>query len=168
MTSAPLSRLVHIPRHLLHVGLDDLARLGVPRDAHDALRALLADLPLVPDAASSAQLMGPPEIALPCLAVLARHVGQGLRDRNLAIAHDRKRLAVERAKLVFLSADALVAAVARGDTRAAHEAVLFVTDAAVPIPSVLKARDAAGLATFVTAASPIADLAHWRRVDLCA
>src|SRR5947209_3211349 len=109
------SRLVQIPKHLLHVALDDLSQLGVPTAARAALRALLADLPLVPEASSSAQLIGPPAIALPCLAVLARHVGQGLRDQNLAIAHDRERLAAERAKLLFLPADALAEAIEKGD-----------------------------------------------------
>lgn len=168
MTSAPRFRLVQIPRHLLHIGLDDLAQLGVPPAAHAALRALLADLPLVPDASSSAQLIGPPAIALPCLAVLARHVGQGLRDRNLAIAHDRERLAVERAKLVFLPAFALADAIARGDLRPLHQAVVFVVEATPSLSSAFGARDAAGLATYVTAESPIADLSHWRLVDLTA
>jgi hypothetical protein len=70
-------RLVRIPRHLLHLGLDDLASLGVGQSTRDALRAVLADLPLMPDARSSAQLVGHPAVMLPCLAVLARHIGQG-------------------------------------------------------------------------------------------
>jgi hypothetical protein len=160
------SRLVQIPKHLLHVGLDDLPQLGVPTQARDLLRALLADLPLVPDASSSAQLAGPPGITLPCLAVLARHVGQGLRDQNLSIAHDRTRLAVQRAKLVFLSADALADAIALGDERPAHEAVLFVVEATAALQPLIARRDAAGLATYVTAQSPMPELAHWRRVDL--
>jgi hypothetical protein len=157
---------VHIPKHLLHVKLDDLSQLGVPAAARDALRALLADLPLVPDATCSAQLIGPAAIALPCMAVLARHIGQGLRDRNLAMAHDREWLAAERAKLVFLPANALAHALARGDVRPAHEAVVFVAETIAALRPLLAARDAAGLATYVTARSPIADLAHWRLVDL--
>jgi hypothetical protein len=161
-----VSRLVHIPKHLLHVGLDDLAQLGVPTPARAALRALLADLPLVPDASSSAQLVGPPAITLPCLAVLARHVGQGLLDQNLAIAHDRERLRTERAKLVFLTGEALLEAIARGDERPIHEAVVFVADPTVALRPLLAARDAAGLATYVTALTPIDELGHWRRVEL--
>ena len=67
--------LTRIPRELLHVGLDDLSTLGVPDQARAALRALLADLPRVPDASLSAQLIGSREVTLPCLAVLARHAG---------------------------------------------------------------------------------------------
>jgi hypothetical protein len=163
------SRLVRIPRHLLHVGLDDLSQLGVPSTARDALRALLADLPLVPDASSSAQLVGPSAITLPCLAVLARHVGQGLRDQNLAIGHeDRERLRLERAKLVFLTADALADAIAHGDERPLHEAVVFVVETTAAALPLLASRDAAGLATYVTAQAPSADLAHWRCVNLTA
>jgi hypothetical protein len=158
--------LVRIPRHLLHVGLDDLAQLGVPTAAHDALRAVLADLPLVPDANSSAQLVGPPAITLPCLAVLARHIGQGLRDWNLSIAHDRERLRMKRAKLIFLTADALADAIAQGDQRPAHEIVVFIAETTPSLQPLLASREAAGLATYVTTSSPIADLAHWRRVDL--
>ncbi len=160
------SHLVQIPKHLLHLGLDDLSQLGVPTAARDALRALLADLPLVPDATSCAQLVGPPAITLPCLAVLARHIGQGLRDRNLAIAHDRERLSAERAKLIFLTADALAEAISQGDDRPAHEVVVFVAETTASLTPLLASRDAAGLATYVTTQSPIADLAHWRRVDL--
>jgi hypothetical protein len=146
--------------------LDDLSRLGVPARARDALRELLADLPLVPDASFSAQLIGEPAITLPSLAVLARHVGQGLRDRNLGIAYDRERLAVERAKLIFLDADALADAIAQGDARPANEAVVFVVETTASLRPLLASRDAAGLASYVTARSPIADRAHWRRVDL--
>jgi hypothetical protein len=161
-------RLVRIPRHLLHVGLDDLPGLGIPESTRDALRELLADLPLVPDASASAQLIGPPTTTLACLAVLARHVGQGLRDRNLSMAHDRERLHVERAKLVFVNAEVLAEAVARGDDRPRHEAVLFVSDLAPPHPAqgLLMDRHARGFATFVTAQAPLAQLAEWRLVDL--
>ena len=175
MTMSPLParsvvqpRLVRIPRHLLHVGLEDLASLGVPELAHDALRGLLADLPLVPDARSSAQLVGPPAVTLPCLAVLARHVGQGLRDTNLAIAHDRERLRAVRRKLVFLTGGALAEVLAHGDERPAHEAVLFVFEATAAGRDLLAARDAAGLASFVTTAAALIDLAHWHQVDLAA
>jgi hypothetical protein len=160
------SRLVQIPRHLLHVGLDDLSQLGVPTAARDALRARLADLPLVPDAGSSAQLIGPPAITLPCLAVLARHVGQGFRDTNLAIAHDSARLTSERHKLIFLPGDVLADAIAQGDKRPFNETVVFVTGWTARVNPLLSSRDASGLATFVSAESPIPDLTHWRRVDL--
>jgi hypothetical protein len=161
-------RLVRIPRQLLHVGLEDLASIGVPELAHDALRGLLAELPLVPDASSSAQLVGPPAVTLPCLAILARHVGQGLRDTNLAIAHDRERLRAGRRKLVFLTGEALAEVLAQGDQRPGREAVLFVFETTAAGRDLLAARDAAGLASFVTAAAPLTYLAHWRQVDLTA
>jgi hypothetical protein len=161
-------RLVQIPRHLLHVALDDLPRLGVPTSAHDALRALLADLPLAPTASSSAQLVGPPSITLPCLAVVARHVGQGLRDHNLSIAHDRARLATDRAKLIFLTGDVLADAVANGDERPTREVAVFIAQTTDALGTLLAARDAAGLATFVTTPAAAPNLAHWRRVDLSA
>ena len=160
------SRLVQIPRHLLHAGLDDLPGLGVGESARAALRGLLADLPLVPDAGSSAQLVGPPSVTLPCLAVVARHVGQGLRDSNLAIAHDRRRLHTERGKLLFLSAEVLTEALAQGDERASHEAVLFVSDVAASLRVLLARREAAGLASFVTTPEPMRELVHWRLVNL--
>jgi hypothetical protein len=158
--------LTRIPRHLLHVQLSDLRGLGVPDQAHDALRALLADLPIVSDAALSAQLIGPRRIALPCLAVLARHVGQGLRDHNLTLAHDRARLHVERRKLAFLDAEAVAAALARGDTQPVTEALLFVVDGTPSLLDLLAARDSAGLASFVTAAARLPGLANWRTVNL--
>lgn len=159
-------RLVRIPRRLLHVGLDDLGSLGVAEPVRDALRGLLADLPLVPDASSSAQLIGEPAVTLPCLAVLARHVGQGLRDHNLSMAHDRTRLHAERGKLVFLSHDALLEALSQRDERAMHEAVLFVSEATGAVCSVLEQRHGRGLASFVTAGAPLAPLAGWRTIDL--
>ena len=103
-----LTGIVRIPRELLYVGFDDLASLGVPASAQAALRALVADLPLVPDGASSAQLIGARSVALPCLAALARHVVQGLRDHNLTLAHDRPRLRAERRKLLFYDAAAVL------------------------------------------------------------
>jgi hypothetical protein len=183
-------RLVRIPRHLLHVELGDLAGLGVPTTARDALRALMADLPLVPDASQSAQLVGPPAITLACLAVLARHVGQGLRDHNLSMAHNRSTLHTERRKLIFLEGDSLAGILATGDQRPMTEAVLFLIDTGpsreidprpsrqldtrpsrqiAPRPSLqilLAAREAAGLATFVTSPTAHPHLAHWRSVDL--
>jgi len=158
--------LLHIPRDLLHVELDDLPRLGVPDQARAALRELLADLPLVPDASHSAQLLGPRQLTLPCLAVLARHVGQGLRDHNLTLAHDRPRLHLERRKLVFVDAVALAAAAAGGDERAANEAVLFVVDCAPSVLNLFAARDSAGLASFITAPTGFSRLAHWRTVRM--
>jgi hypothetical protein len=155
---AESSRLVRIPRHLLHIALDDLA--PGPRAL---LVPLLADLPLVPDASVSAQLIGPAEVTLACLAVLARHIGQGLRDANLAIAHDRERLSQQRHKLVFLTGCELERAVAGGATRPAQETVLFVSAASSALEGLLEERHARGLASFVTAEEPIAD---WRVIDL--
>jgi hypothetical protein len=151
-------RLVRIPRHLLHIALDDL-----PPGSRAALVPLLADLPLVPDASVSAQLIGPPEVTLACLAVLARHIGQGLRDANLAIAHDRERLSQERHKLVFLSGRELEGAVASGATRPMHETVLFVSAASPALAGLLRERNDRGLASFVTAIEPVT---NWRVIDL--
>jgi hypothetical protein len=159
--------LVRIPRDLLHVALDDLAALGIGAESRDALRALLADLPLVPDATLSAQLIGPSEITLPALAVLARHVGQGLRDTNLTIAHDKQRLRAERHKLVFLSGVELDAVLVDGDQRPLRETVLFVHNVESALATqALLAREAAGLASFVAAPQALAALGHWRRVDM--
>jgi len=151
---------------LLHVELGDLGRLGVAEPAQSALRALLADLPLVPDASFSADLVGPAAVTLPCLAVLARHVGQGLRDHNLALAHDRPRLHLERRKLVFLEAAVLEDVLAAGDERPIHEAVLFVRGTTPVVLELLGQRSADGRASFVTSTSPVAALAHWRQVHL--
>jgi hypothetical protein len=159
-------RTVRIPRHLLHVELDDLRQLGVPQHARDALRALLADLPIVPDASVSAVLVGPVSVTLPGLAVLARHVGQGLRDHNLSLADDRARLHLERRKLIFLEAGALEEVLASGDKRPAREAVLFVLGTTPVVLDLLAARDASGLVSFVTSTKPIVGLAHWRQLDL--
>jgi len=159
-------RLVRIPRHLLRVELDDLRQLGVPEHARAALVALLADLPDVPDASARAELIGPAAVTLPCLAVLARHVGQGLRDHNLSLAHDRPRLSIERRKLVFLSAEALDEVLADGDARPAQEAALFVLGATAAILDLLSAREARGLASFVATTSPLPALGHWRHVHL--
>src|SRR5258708_37295569 len=144
------ARLVRIPRELLHVGLDDLGPLGVAEHARDALRSLLADLPLVPDSSLSAVLKGPTSVTLPCLAVLARHVGQGLRDHNLSLAHDRSRLHEERRKLIFLEAETLEELLASGVERPAQEAVLFVLGTTPAVLDLLAVRDARGLASFVT------------------
>jgi hypothetical protein len=158
------SRLVRIPRHLLHVQLDDLEGLGVPEAFRDAVRALLADLPLVPNAAHSAQLIGPPKVTVPALAVVARHVGQRLRDHNLTLRDDRQRLRVERGKLMFLDAESLLAASGRGDQRAVQEAALFVVGSSPQVEVLLRARAAADLVSFVATEAPIAGLAHWRAI----
>ncbi|HEY3064125.1 MAG TPA: hypothetical protein VGL99_34575 [Chloroflexota bacterium] len=158
------SRLVRIPRELLHIDLDDLIDLGIPASARDALRSLIADLPVLPDATHSAQLIGPPDVTLPSLAVLARHVGQGLRDHNLTLAHDRARLRAERRKLAFLDAETLLVALDQGDERPAHEAVLFVANATPATLPLLVQREANNLASFVAAQAGLAGLAHWRTV----
>jgi hypothetical protein len=155
-----LTGIVRIPRELLYVGLDDLANRGVPASAQDALRALVADLPLVPDAASSAQLIGPRSVGLPCLAALARHVVQGLRDHNLTLAHDRPKLRAERRKLLFYDGAALLKQAPR------LEAVLCVVDATPEIADLLLTRERDGLASFVTSEAMIERLGHWRVVRL--
>jgi hypothetical protein len=152
--------IVRIPRELLRVQLDDLTGLGVSEQARSALRGLLADLPLVPDAALSAQLIGPRQVALPCLAVLARHVGQGLRDHNLSLAHDRARLRVENRKLAFLDADSLAAAPSLA------VAVLFVVDCTPQALEVLTARESANRASFITTETRIDRLNHWHTLKL--
>ena len=157
---------MRIPRHLLHVELDDLAELGVPAPACIALRGLLADLPLLPDATHSTQLIGPPEVTLPSLAVLARHVGQGLRDHNLTLAHDRQRLHIERRKLLFLDGASLQAVLEGGDRGPAQEAVLFVTEPPPLLLALFQGRDAHHLASFVAGRSALDGLAHWRTVDV--
>ncbi len=161
-----MMKLVRIPRHLLHVGLNDLGQFGVSEYARAALLALLADLPLVPGAAASAVLLGRPEATLPSLAVLARHVGQGLRDHNLSLAADKARLHVERRKLSFLDAATLSIILASGDDRPRREAALFVTDTTPRVLELLAQREAHGLASFVTSTLPVESLAHWRQVHL--
>jgi len=158
-----VARLVRIPRHLLHITLDELVERGVSQAARDRLRSLIADLPLVPTAEHSAQLIGPSEVTLPCLALLARHVGQGLRDHNLTFAHDRARLSVERTKLIFMDGTELTQIV---DERLARETVLFVFDAIPAVVDLLIEREALGLASFVAMAASILELAHWRIVQL--
>jgi hypothetical protein len=161
-----MMKLVQIPRHLLHVGLDDLRQLGVPEVARAALLALLADLPVVPGAAESAVLTGRREVTLPCLAVVARHVGQGLRDHNLTLAADKARLHVERRKLIFLDAATLSSILDSGDDRPLREAALFVRDTTPRVLELLAQRESAGLASFVTSTAPGESLAHWRQVHL--
>jgi hypothetical protein len=151
-----------IPRELLYITLDDLTPRDVPDAGRLALRSLLADLPQVPDATSSAQLIGPPEWTLPCLAVLARHMVQGLRDFNLTLAHDRPRLKAQRGKLLFFDS----AALRQRRSEALREAVLCLHQ---PLPSdleVLQARHAAQLATFVSSERTIDALSGWRVVCL--
>jgi len=156
--------LVRIPRSLLHVSLDDLEALGVAHEARARLRALLADLPLLPTAEHSALLVGEPRLTLACLAVVARHVGQGLRDYNLSLAHDRGRLRLERRKLVFMDSAELARAVNDGDQRPIQEAVLFVSNTSGDVVSLLAEREARGLASFAAADRPLDGLAHWRTV----
>jgi hypothetical protein len=156
-------KLVRIPRHLLHVQLDDL---GLSENARGELRALLADLPLVPRASDSAILLGLPATTLPSLAVLARHVGQGLRDHNLSIAADRQRLRLEQRKLIFLDAEALEQALAWGEEQPSREAALFVTAPTPRVLELLAQREANGLVSFVTSTMPVAALASWRQIDL--
>ena len=153
------SVVLRIPHDLLHIQLDDLPTFGVPDPKCVALRALMADLPLVPDASLSAQIIGPRAVTLPCLAVLARHVGQGLRDANLAIAHDRARLGRERNKLLFLDEGSVLSA---AEDRLTRECALFVVDATVASVSTLRQREAAGLVSFVGVPQPLAAIAHWR------
>ena len=160
------TKLVRIPRHLLHLELDGLRQLGVPEPAQAALRAVLADLPLVPRASDSAVLQGRADVTLPCLAVVARHVGQGLRDHNLALAADRARLREERHKLVFLDAETLENVLASGDERPRLEAALFVVNTSPSVLDLLAERHAAQLASFVTSTTPLASLANWRQVEL--
>jgi len=158
------ARLVRIPRHLLHLEFDDLDGLGVPGRMRLNLRGLIADLPLLPDARHSGLVIGPADVALACLAVLARHVGQGLRDYNLTLAHDRPRLRIERRKLVFLDTASLLEALECGDERPAREAVLFVSDAKPAVVPLLRVREARNLASFVAADALLAELSQWRVV----
>jgi hypothetical protein len=105
-------------------------------------------------------------VTLPCLAALARHVGQGLRDHNLSLAHDRRRLSEERRKLIFLDAEALDEILASGDERPSREAALFIVGTTPTVLDLLAERHAKGLASFLTSTAPVAALAHWRQVDL--
>jgi hypothetical protein len=75
-------------------------------------------------------------------------------------------LHLERRKLIFLDAQTLEAALTAGDKRPAHEAVLFVAGATPPVLQILAARQASGLASFVTSTSELAELAQWRHVIL--
>ncbi len=144
-----------IPPHLLLITLDDL-----PFDVRSRLVALLADLPQLPTAADSAAFVGPSELTLPALAVLARHVVQGLRDYNLTLAHDRQRLRRDRRKLLFCDAATLL------EDGPISESVLCVAGATHEVMPQLQQRDAAGLATFVTTSIPLDALAHRRHIIL--
>jgi hypothetical protein len=145
-----------IPRHLLYVTLDDL-----PVEVRVRMLPLLADLPRVPTAVESAQLIGPTALTLPALAVLARHIVQGLRDYNLTLAHDRAVLSAQRRKLLFLDASA-----AADHDGAAREAVVCLADATPALRPLLAARDVARLASFVTSPTPLPGLEHWRSIEL--
>lgn len=171
-------RLARIPRELLHVGFDDLAGLGVPEAGRLALRALVADLPLVPRAVDSAVLVGEPGCTLPCLAALARHVGQGLRDHNVGLIHDRTRLRSERLKLAFLSAAEVeqVLGEPAGPRLLGAVAVLFVHGAddvfVRRLDRLLAVRAGTGRASFVAAADDCQlagpephPFGGWRRVS---
>ena len=146
-----------IPPHLLHITVDDL-----PVPVRARLLPPLADLPQLPAAADSAQLIGPSAVTLPALAVLARHIVQGLRDHNLTLAHDRPRLRRERRRLLFFDAAAVIEGAAEAET----ESVLCVADATPRVVPVALVREATGLASFVTTACPLERLAHWRLIDL--
>jgi hypothetical protein len=146
------------------VQFDDLRDLGAPVSTRTALRALLADLPLVPTAADNAQVIGPPDVVVPSLAVLARHVGQGLRDHNLRLAHDRDSLRAERRKLAFVDADSLIEGLFDGNEAPADVAVLFVANASSAVLPLLERREANNLASFIGTAAPIGALSHWRSV----
>jgi hypothetical protein len=146
-----------IPPHLLHITVDDL-----PEPVCARLLPLLAHLPQLPAAADSAQLIGPSAVTLPALAVLARHIVQGLRDHNLTLANDRPRLCRERRKLLFFDSAAVIERVSEAET----ESVLCLADATPQVVPVALAREAAGLASFVSTACPLERLAHWRVIDL--
>ena len=121
---------------------------------------LLADLPQVPTQANSAVFVGPAELTLPALAVLARHVVQGLRDYNLTLVHDRPRLQRERRKLLFWDPATLLQ---RGPT---WESVMCLAGATPEVLPQLQQREVAGLATFVTTSRPLDAVAHWRHINL--
>jgi hypothetical protein len=154
------------------VTLDDLPGLGVSERSRAALVALLADLPHIPVAGDSALLIGTPETTLACLAVLARHIGQALRDHNAALLHDRARLRAERLKLGFLSQRELTDEAAVLERALREEAALFVQGLSYPLPpeltSILDVRCARGLASFASSAlaPPEGVLSGWRRVSL--
>lgn len=166
MSSRP--RLVRIPRAVLHVGLDDLVDLGVPEAARSALVGLLADLPAIPGAEDGALLVGSRAVALPCFAVLARHVAQGLRDHNVTLMHDKSRLRSGRLKLLFLSQSELLADLLELRPWAETESALFLRELESPLPAALKellqVRADRGLATFGCADRAPRDRDGWRRL----
>jgi hypothetical protein len=143
-----------IPRELLYITLDDLPSLWRAR-----LLPLLADLPQVPTASDSALLVGPSDVTLPCLAVLARHIVQGLRDYNLTLAADRAQLHAKRRKLLFVDEAALLDGVPT-------EAVLCLADATSASRMLLVQREHMGLASFITLQTLLPALGNWRCVDL--
>jgi hypothetical protein len=65
-----------------------------------------------------------------------------------------------------MAGDELARVIVDGDSRLTRETVLFVYDATPPTVDLLLEREAVRLASFVTAAAPIPDLAHWRIVQL--
>jgi len=166
VTREARARLVRIPRDFLHLGLDDLESVGVSVGARRALVSLLADLPAVPTADDDALLVGSESTTLPCLAVLARHVVQGLRDHNINLMHDRARLRGERLKVVFISQDDL-----RRErtlqTAAEREAALFLHHLQWPltpaVEQVLVTRAELELVTFGAATAAPGEV-PWRRV----
>jgi hypothetical protein len=146
-----------IPRQFLYLTLDDL-----PESSRAALLPLIADLPLVPTAEHSCQVIGPTDLTLPCLAVLARHVVQGLRDHNLTLAHDRHRLHHERHKLLFYDEPALLQAPPTSTT----EAILCLLDPSPASVPLLTTRHSANLATFIATAHPVPQLPAWHQIHL--
>lgn len=100
------------------------------------------------------------------MAVLARHVTQGLRDHNIALMHDRSRLQTERLKLVFLAGAELAALIDEGERRLEREAVLFTLGAPPAVLALLASRERAGHASFVAVEQVPPVLANWRQVSL--
>jgi hypothetical protein len=146
-----------IPRQFLHLTLEDL-----PEPSRATLLPLIADLPLVPSAAHSCQIVGPTDRTLRCLVVLARHVVQGLRDYNLTLAHDRHRLHQERRKLLFYDEPALLEAPCSSLT----EAILCLVDPSPASVPFLTSRHATNLATFIATSHPLPQLPTWRQIHL--
>jgi len=62
--------------------------------------------------------------------------------------------------------DSLDEILASSDERPSREAALFVIESTPRVLALLAERHAAGLASFVTSTTPVANLAHWRQVKL--